>query len=104
MPTEKRTPQGTLMVSIVVLSVANILLTARIPLGWERLKSCEHRRESLPCQAVPTRFVIEEPECAIKLLRVMNVTNVHISSIDALDSPLNYERALRLQNLSEESR
>jgi hypothetical protein len=33
---------------------------------------------SLPCGAVPTRFVIEEPECADRLLRSMNVTNVHI--------------------------
>ena len=66
------------MVCIGVLLVANILLTAKIVLGLERLKSCEHRRESLPCQAIPTRFVMEEPECVNKLLRSMNVTNVHV--------------------------
>ena len=35
---------------------------------------------SLPCAAVPTRFVTEHPECADKLLRSMNVTNVQIRS------------------------
>ena len=37
---------------------------------------------SLPCAAVPTRFVMEYPECADKLLRSMNVTKVQIRSIE----------------------
>jgi len=91
-----------LVICIVGLLVANVLVVAKLALGLERLKSCQHRRESLPCQAVPTRFVIEEPECANKLLRSMNVTNVRIFPVDALDSPLN-KSGLRLQNPFEES-
>lgn len=70
--------QRILTVCIVMLLVANILLTAKIVLDLERLKSFEHRRESLPCQALPVRFVIDEPECTDKLLRSMNVSNVQI--------------------------
>ena len=35
-------------------------------------------RQSLPCAAIPTRYVLEYPECADRLLRAMNVTNVRI--------------------------
>jgi len=77
---EKMASQRILTVCIVILLVANILLTAKIVLGLERLKSYEYRRESLPCQAIPIRFVTNEPECADKLLRSMNVSNVHVLS------------------------
>ena len=72
-----------LVVCIAGLLVANILMLGKLALALEELRSCQHRRESLPCQAVPIRFVIEEPECANKLLRSMNVTNVHILPADA---------------------
>jgi len=35
-------------------------------------------RPDLPCAALPTRLIMEDPICAQKLLTVMNVTNVHI--------------------------
>ena len=44
---------------------------------------CRSRQEagpSLPCAAIPTRFVMEHPDCADKLLRSMNVTNVRVRS------------------------
>jgi len=43
------------------------------------LRACE----PLPCGAIPTRFVIDEPECADKLLRSMNVTNVRVLPAEA---------------------
>ncbi len=33
---------------------------------------------ALPCSAIPTRLVLEDPICAQKLLDSMNVTNVRI--------------------------
>jgi len=104
MPKRKTTWQMILVICVVGLLVTNVLVITKLVLGLERLKSYQHRRESLPCQAVPTQFVMDEPECADKLLRAMNVTNVRILPVDALDSLLNYKTPLRYQNLSEESR
>ncbi len=35
-------------------------------------------RHSLPCAAIPVRFVMDDPVCADKLVRSMNITNVRI--------------------------
>ena len=78
MPSEKMTLQKILVVCIVVLLVTNILLTMKHAQDLERLKSCQYLLESLPCQALPIRFVMDEPECTDKLLRSMNVSNVHV--------------------------
>jgi hypothetical protein len=75
MSIKKAAMQKILMVCIVVLLVVNILLTAQ---GLKRLKSWQNKEESLPCKAVPIRFVMDEPECADKLLRSMNVSNVRV--------------------------
>jgi len=101
MPIKQAALQKILMVCIIVLLVTNILLTIILDQGLERFNSCQNSRESLPCQAIPTRFVMEEPECANKLLRSMNVTNVRILPADALDSLLN-KTTLRFQNVSQE--
>ena len=86
MPNIRINWQMILMVCIIGLSVTNILLVMKIAFGLERLQSCQHSRGSLPCQAITTRFVMEEPECANKLLRSMNVTNVHIFPFNASSS------------------
>ena len=44
---------------------------------------------SLPCQAIPLRYVEEDPICADKLLHAMNVTNVHIHTWNEALRPLN---------------
>ena len=38
------------------------------------------QNDKLPCAAIPTRFVLDSPECAQKLLDSMNVANLHITS------------------------
>lgn len=38
-----------------------------------------------PCLAIPTKFILQEPECAGKLLRAANVSGVRIVSIVALE-------------------
>ena len=78
MPIKKVAFQKILTVCIFVILMINIILIAKIALDLKRLKSCQNQRESLPCQAVPIRFVMDEPECADKLLKSMNVTNVRV--------------------------
>jgi hypothetical protein len=76
MPAARMAFQKILMVCAMVLLVVNILLTAWT--FWSLEKFRLGQRESLPCQAVPIRFVMDEPECADRLLRSMNVSNVRV--------------------------
>ncbi len=65
-----------LLVLITTLLVANLVVTGFL-LKQSKAFSTGARR-SLPCEAVPVRFVLDEPECADKLLRAMNVTRVRV--------------------------
>ena len=38
---------------------------------------------SKPCLTIPTRFILENPECAEKLIQAANVSNVRIVSLGA---------------------
>lgn len=60
-----------LLVLLLVTMTVNIVVT--IKSHWP--VACE---SSLPCSAIPTRFVLEYPDCADKLVRAMNITDVHI--------------------------
>ena len=44
---------------------------------------------SLPCQAIPLRYVEDEPVCADKLLHAMNITNSHILTWDQMLREIN---------------
>jgi hypothetical protein len=44
---------------------------------------------SLPCQAIPLRYVEDEPVCADKLLHAMNITTSHILTWDQMLQKLN---------------
>jgi hypothetical protein len=67
-----------LMVRILVLVIVNLIMTMRLAFDTRASAARVVKQPSLPCGAIPTRFVMEEPECADRLLRSMNVTNVHI--------------------------
>ena len=98
-PRKKMASQKKLVVCIIVLLVVNLLLTTKVALSEERLKPCQ--RESLPCQAVPIRFVMDEPGCADKLLRSMNVTDVRILSSKILHTVRTEPIIKYWRNLSE---
>ena len=71
----------TVLVLLVLLTIAlaiNIALTHRTTVALSALGECPARRSSLPCEAIPVRFVLDDPACVDKLLRAMNVTNVRI--------------------------
>ena len=67
-----------LVLCMIVFVIVNLILTIRLAADINKLAGPVSKRPPLPCGAIPTRFVMEEPECADMLLRSMNVTNVHI--------------------------
>ena len=92
-----------LIAVLILLAVAvDTLVTIELAARIDGLPACPEPPRSLPCAAVPLRFVHEAPLCADKLLQAMNVTNVHIlpggSDIPGFDSELNaYVRELFLR-------
>ena len=66
-----------LQILLLVLVVVDITLTIRCANKIDSMIS-QRERPSLPCAAIPTRLVLEHPECAQRLLEAMNVTNVRV--------------------------
>jgi len=65
-----------LLVIVVVLLLANIIVSGFL-LKQGKAASNVPRR-SLHCEAVPVRFILDEPACADKLLKAMNLTRVKV--------------------------
>lgn len=85
MSKDKISWQKTFMFCICILVVINIFVIVKFTLVSGELKEDYPKRAPLPCGAIPIQFVLEEPECANKLLRSMNVTNVHILPKESVD-------------------
>ena len=67
-----------MLLVVIILSLANLAMTF-----WTLHQSRQPASVSPrapPCQAIPTRLILEDPQCADKLLRAINETNVRISS------------------------
>ena len=65
-----------LLLFLIILSLVNFMMTL-----WLLRQDSEPTPPppTAPyCQAIPTRLILEDPQCADKLLRVMNVTNVRV--------------------------
>ena len=67
-----------LMVVLLLVVAANLLLTLKLHHEATKLGRAVPKRPDLPCAAIPTRFLMEEPVCAQKLIEAMNVTNVQV--------------------------
>jgi hypothetical protein len=72
------------VVCLLVQVVINVIMMIRLAVDVRASASRILKESTLPCGAVPTRFIREEPECAGKLLRSVNVANVRILSSEAL--------------------
>jgi hypothetical protein len=82
-----------LLILLLGVSIAHVVITVR---HWSALSaSCPPVivPRSLPCQAIPLRYVEDEPVCADKLLRAMNVTNVRIQTWNATLREMDTSRA-----------
>jgi len=66
------------LVLIIVGLLLNTFLLIRVSTQIAEFRESNDKRSDLPCAAIPTRFVLDDPECADKLLRAMNVTNVRV--------------------------
>ena len=64
---------------LLTLVLAALIVNAVIMLRLVRA------RASKPCLAIPTRFILEYPECAEKLVQAANVSNVRIVLPGELD-------------------
>ena len=71
---------------VLVLLTVDVFMTTTLFLSTKKSTPTLHARDPLPCGAIPIGFVMEEPECADKLLRSMNVTNVRILSPKTLNA------------------
>jgi len=78
----KREPKSGLSSACLVLIVLglllNTLLLIRVSRQIAEFKESNNSGSDLPCAAIPTRLVLQEPDCVDKLLRAMNVTNVRV--------------------------
>jgi hypothetical protein len=69
---------GILQALIFCGVVADLILSLMLWAQVDRLQDTPTARRSLPCEAIPVRFVLDDPLCADKLLKAMNVTNVRV--------------------------
>ena len=69
--------KATLTIVLLWIVLAAVAANTVMTLKPKSSQSCN---ASLPCAAIPTRFVMEHPDCADKLIRSMNVTNVRVRS------------------------
>jgi len=92
-----------LMVCLLVAVVVDLVVTMRLAVGMRVSAAQVCKQPALPCGAIPTRFVLEEPECADKLLKSMNVTNVRVLLPKALAATQAASQIRGTYNLSEEA-
>ena len=86
---------GLLLLILIALVVDGALLL-RLNAGLARLTDDRTRPDALPCAALPTRFVLDSPECAQKLLDAMNVSNVRVVS-RSTDTTPRFEQRVRAE-------
>jgi hypothetical protein len=91
---------GTIFVCLLL--VINISISAKLLMNMQQLPASLRQYDVLPCKSLPAQFVIQEPECSEKLLRLMNITNVHILPAENFDTVAN-DSIFGLQNKSVEN-
>ena len=72
------TAVAAVLIAFVVLMAANMLVLVKIMGALMEFSSLHQKGQSIPCPAIPTRLILEDPICAQKLLDSMNVANVRI--------------------------
>jgi len=83
---------GLLAVSLVINLMLALVLLHRV----ETPPVTTEVARPLSCAAIPTKLILEDPECADKLLRTMNVTNVRVGRAEhSEDSGADYTLPIR---------
>ena len=91
-----------LLVCILGLVLADLLMVISLASKIDTIQPCPQKR-MLPCEAIPIMFAMENPQCANKLLRAMNVTNVNFLSAETLTSRRNRNVTSYPPSISEKS-
>ena len=78
----KRKFNRNIVLAVIILLLVGLILIIILRLSLE-IKA-NQSKNTPTCGAIPTQFVVDEPECANRLLVYMNITNVHIESHDSL--------------------
>jgi hypothetical protein len=81
-----------LLILLLGVSIVHVVITVRQSSTLSTSCPPVIVPRSLPCQAIPLRYVQDEPVCADKLLQAMNVTNVRIQTWNATLRTLNASR------------
>lgn len=82
------------------VTVASTYLTLELKGSLDAMAEAPPPRPALPCGAIPTRLVLDHPECAQWLLESMNVTNVRIHPRDTHLPEMDRATAI-MRNLTE---
>lgn len=84
------------MASLVVSIVTNLFLAAVLLQHKSAPEPAGQGSANPRCTAIPVKLILEDPECADKLLRAMNVTNVRVGRADrSEDSGADYTLPIR---------
>ena len=71
-------PTTFLSVLLVIGLLVNLVLATTLTHRVDKLAATPEAPRPLSCQAIPTKLILEDPACADKLLRAMNVANVRV--------------------------
>ena len=92
-----------LLMAAGILLVVNVILASVLLSRPTGQVLCPAKSKSLPCEAMPIKFALDNPDCANKLLRAMNVTNVNFFPRKPSNQLLN-RTYFYSRNLSEENK
>jgi hypothetical protein len=67
-----------LLVLLLVVSVIDMIISVRTKAALNTTCPPVIVPRTLPCEAIPLRYIEDEPVCADKLLHAMNITSSHI--------------------------
>ena len=81
---------------LIVILLIVILLSVVADITIRVLPSAKAKQQS-KCLAVPTKFIMEHPDCADKLVQAANLTNIRIVSSKTLESG-RYDQSVEADN------
>ena len=80
-----------LLILLLLAAAANLTVMWQASVKLDKMASEFTRERPLACSAIPIKLVSEDPTCANKLIKAMNITNVHILSNESVASRLEGE-------------
>jgi len=89
---------------ILLVSIVDVLCILRLSAEAKSTITEIQTRKVLPCAAIPTRHILQEPERANKLLQAMNMTNVRVLPRGSLAPGVDGQKRVGFANESRQQR